>query len=111
MRRFPRANESTVWSAEQHLALGDTAVAIAQLDEIERSFTTGQFRYSAVALAGSRPWLGRAWLLSGDVAAARVQVDNARRMYARVVGLWGGGDVEVMPIVATARQKLASLGR
>ena len=111
MMRFPPIAESTVWSAEQHLALGDTTIAMAQLGEIERIFNDHRFRYSAVPLAGLQPWLGRAWLLSGDLAAARGQTDVARRMYSRVVGLWGGGDAEVQPIVDRARQRLDSLRR
>jgi hypothetical protein len=111
MRRFPRADESIVWSAEQHLTLGDTTIAIAQLGEIERAFTDRQFRYSAVPLAGTQPWLGRAWLLAADLAAARGQTDDARRLYTRVVGLWGCGDAEVKPIVDKARLRLESLAR
>ena len=110
-RRFPRADESTLWSAQQHLTLGDTAGAFSQLGQIERLFNDRRFRYVTVPLGGSRPWLGRVWLLSGDLAAARGHTDEARKMYARVVGLWDGGDAEVNPIVADARRRLESLGR
>jgi tetratricopeptide (TPR) repeat protein len=111
IRRFPLAGESIVWSAEQHLTLGDTAIAIAQLGEIERSYTDRQFRYSAVSLAGTRPWLGRAWLLAADLAAGRGQTDDARRLYTRVVGFWECSDAEVKPIVDKARLRLESLAR
>ncbi|HEU5310542.1 MAG TPA: hypothetical protein VFV24_03720, partial [Candidatus Eisenbacteria bacterium] len=60
---------------------------------------------------GGRPWVGRAWLLSGDLAAARGRLEEAVRMYRRVVGLWGGGDADLQPVVNEARVKLDSLPR
>ncbi|HET7372217.1 MAG TPA: hypothetical protein VFJ20_02500, partial [Gemmatimonadaceae bacterium] len=59
--------------------------------------------------AGPRPWLGGAWLLAGDLAAARRRLPDAARMYRRVIGLWGGGDADLQPVVGEARAKLASL--
>jgi hypothetical protein len=107
--RLPRVDEATLYSAEQHLALGDTTGAEARLSEIERPFSDRQFQYSAAIADGPRPWLGRAWLLSGDVAVARGRREEASRMYRRVVGLWGGGDAELEPVVDQARAKLVAL--
>jgi tetratricopeptide (TPR) repeat protein len=100
----------TLWSAQQHLALGDTSGALARLDDIERVLNAHQFRFAISRLGGS-PWLGRAWLLAGDIAAARGQTAEARRMYSRVVGLWDGGDADVRPVVDQAQAKLESLTR
>ena len=105
------AGESPLWSAQQHLALGDTAGALARLADIERVLKARQLRFAVTRLDGSRPWLGRAWLLAGDVAAARGQTSEARKMYNRVVGLWAGGDPEVRPTVDQARARLESLTR
>jgi tetratricopeptide (TPR) repeat protein len=103
--------EHTLWSAQQHLTLGDTAGALARLDDIERVLNSRQLRFAVSRLDGGRPWLGRAWMLAGDIAAARGQTAEAKRMYSRVVGLWGGGDPEVRPVVDQARGKLDSLTR
>jgi len=103
------AGELTLWSAQQHLALGDTAGALARLGDIEHILNGRQLRFAVARLAGSPPWLGRAWLLSGDIAAARGQTSEARRMYSRVVGLWGGGDPELKPVVDRAQARLESL--
>ena len=108
MRTIPRVNEITLHSAEQHLALGDTVGAEARLSEIERVLNEGRFQYS-VGTSGPGPWLGRAWLLSGDVAASRGRREEARRMYRRVIGLWGGGDADLKPVVDQARARLVSL--
>lgn len=107
-QRIPRVDEGTLYSAEQHLALGDTLGAEARLFEIERPFNDRPFQYSAVSY-GPRPWLGRAWLLSGDLAAARGQLEEAGRMYRRVIGLWGGGDADLKPVVDQARASLVAL--
>jgi tetratricopeptide (TPR) repeat protein len=109
MRRFPSANEGTLYSAQQHLAIGDTAGAEARLAEIERPFNDRPFQYRVPAIAGWSPWLGRAWLLTGDVAAARGHREEASRMYRRVVGLWGGGDANLKPVVDQARARLVSV--
>jgi hypothetical protein len=105
------AGEPTLWSAQQHLALGDTAGALARLGDIERVLNAHQFRFAVSRLSGSGPWLGRAWLLAGDIAAAQGQTADARRMYSRVVGLWGGGDPELRPVVDQAQARLESLTR
>jgi tetratricopeptide (TPR) repeat protein len=113
----PRANvimsvgEATLWSARQHLALGDTAGALARLGDIERVLNSRQLRFAVTLLSWSPPWLGRAWLLAGDVAAALGKTEDARGMYRRVVGLWDGGDPEVQPVVDQARTRLDSLAR
>jgi hypothetical protein len=109
MLRFPPVNEITLSSAEQHLALGDTLGAEARLSEIERVFSDRPLQYNPVTASNSRPWLGRVWLLSGDVARARGRREEASRMYRRVIGLWGGGDADLRPVVDQARARLASL--
>jgi hypothetical protein len=108
MRRFPRVDETTLFSAEQHLALGDTLGAEARLSEIERPFNDQRFQYVGTMYAAGT-WSGRAWLLSGDVAAARGRREEASRMYRRVIGLWGGGDANLKAVVDQARARLAAL--
>ena len=108
MQRIPQVDEVTLSSAEQHLALGDTVGAEARLSEIEQTFKDRRFQFVAMAY-GPRTWLGRAWLLSGDVAAARGRREEASRMYRRVIGLWGGGDADLKPVVDRARARLDSL--
>ena len=107
-QRFRRVDERTFYSAEQHLALGDTLGAETRLFEIERLFNDRPFQYGTVSY-GPRPWLGRAWLLSGDVAAARGRREEAGRMYRRVIGLWGGGDSDVKSVVDQAQASLVAL--
>jgi hypothetical protein len=109
MPRFPQLNESAMYAAQNHLAVGDTAGAEARLAEIERVFNDEPFQYRVPIISGWRPWLGRAWLLTGDVAAARGRREEATRMYRRVIGLWGGGDAEVRPVVDQAQSRLSSL--
>ena len=104
-----QAGELMLLSAEQHLAIRDTAGALARLAEIEKPFTDRHFQYVVTRSYGPPLWSGRAWLLAGDIAAARGQLDEARRMYRRAIGLWEGGDPDVMPVVERARTRLASL--
>jgi tetratricopeptide (TPR) repeat protein len=108
--RIPRVGPEHLWSAESHLTLGDTAVAEARLSEIEHVLDERPLRF-AVSLGFGRPWLGPAWLLSGDLAAARGQREAAARMYRRVIGLWGAGDDDLQPVVDQARARLGSLSR
>jgi hypothetical protein len=96
-------------SAGNHLALGDTAGAEARLAEIEQVLNDGRFQFTVSVMYGDRPWLGRAWMLSGDLAAARRRFSEAARMYRRVIGLWAGGDSDLQPLVGAARAKLESL--
>jgi len=110
MKRFPRVGPQHLESARNHLALGDTAAAAARLADIEQAFNDRPFQFSvSLSYDGSRPWLGYAWLLAGDLAAAQHRVADAARMYRRVVGLWGGGDSELEPVVSEARKKLGAL--
>jgi hypothetical protein len=109
MQRFSQVDERTFYSAEQHLALGDTLGAEARLAEIERPFNDEPFQHRGAIAYGQRPWAGRAWLLSGDVAAARGRREEASRMYRRVIGLWGGGDPDLKPVVDQARARLGAL--
>ncbi len=110
VRRIPRVGPAHLESAEYHLALGDTAAAEARLAEIERPLDDARFRYGvSMAYGGGPPWVGRAWLLSGDLAAARGRPEAAARMYRRVIGLWGGGDSDLQSVVDRARARLGSL--
>ena len=110
MRRFPRIGPEHFQSARHRLAVGDTAGAEARLAEIEQVFNDPRFPFSVSLMdAGPRPWLGSAWLLAGDLAAAQRRLPDAARMYRRVIGLWGGGDADLQPVVGEARRKLASL--
>jgi tetratricopeptide (TPR) repeat protein len=113
MRTFAEPREVGLWSAERHLALGDTAGALAQLGEIGRAMDDRRFRYNVSLVQGSRLWTGRAWLLLGNIAAAQGRRDEATTMYARVIGLWGGdgADGEAQPVVEQARDKLSALTR
>ena len=110
MMRFPRVDPGHLQSASYHLAVGDTAAAEARLAEIEQVFNDPRFPFSVSLMgAGPSPWLGYAWLLAGDLAAAQRRLPDAARMYRRVVGLWGGGDPGLQPVVGEARARLAAL--
>ena len=110
-RMFPRVDWDQLESATYHLALGDTAGAQARLADIEQPLQEHPFQFSVSLGYGGAEWLGHAWLLSGDVAAARQRAEDASRMYRRVIGLWGGGDADLQPVVEQARTKLAALSR
>jgi len=107
--KLPRVGEVTLASAEQHLALGDTAAALAQLAEIERALSDRRFKFGVQATYSYTLWVGRAWLLARDLATAQQRPDEARAMYERLIGLWGGGDRDVQPMVEQARVKLGAL--
>jgi tetratricopeptide (TPR) repeat protein len=109
MQRIRQVDERELHSAERHLALADTVGAEARLSEIERPFNDEPFQYRGATAYGHWPWAGRAWLLSGDVAAARGRREEASRMYRRVIGLWGGGDQRLKPVVDQARARLGAL--
>jgi hypothetical protein len=104
---LPRVTSMHLGSANNHLALRDTAGAEARLAEIEQAFNYREFRFSITN--GGGPWVGNAWMLSGDLAAARRRFAEAARMYRRVIGLWGGGDPDLQPLVDKARARLESL--
>jgi tetratricopeptide (TPR) repeat protein len=104
--RSPDADEDNLVSAIDHLVLEDTAGALARLEEIERPLKNARYPRNLGTAYGERPWVGRAWLLSGDLAAAQGRLEDARRMYRRVIGLWGGGDADLEPVVQQARAKL-----
>ena len=109
--RLPRFHEGFLSIAQSYLALGDTGQAEVRLADIERPFHERPFQYVTSVAYGGRPWVGRAWLLSGDLAAARGRLEEAARMYSRVVGLWAGGDADLQPVVNEARVKLESLSK
>lgn len=107
--RVPQVGPEYLRSAEYHLALGDTTGAETRLAEIERPLNDGRFQFTvSLAYGSGRPWLGRAWLLSGDLAAARGRPEAAVRMYRRVIGLWDAGDPDLKPVVDRARARLDS---
>ena len=109
--RLPRYDSGQLQIVQFHLVLRDTARAEARLADIERLFHERPFQFRINFAYGEYPWVGRAWLLSGDLAAARGRSEEAVRMYRRVVGLWGGGDADLQPVVNEARVKLDSLSR
>jgi tetratricopeptide (TPR) repeat protein len=112
MMRIPPIGPQHLESAKYHLGLGDTTGAESQLAEIEHILDHRPFQFSrSLIFWDSRPWIGRAWSLSGDVAAARRRPEDAARMYRRVIGLWGGGDPDLAPVVEHARARLDSLPR
>jgi hypothetical protein len=112
VRRVGSVGPEHLASSEYHLALGDTARAEKLLAQIEQPLNDSPFQFNVSLLLGShRPWLGHAWMLSGDLAAARRRPEMAARMYRRVIGLWAGGDPDLTPVVNQARARLDSLSR
>jgi hypothetical protein len=107
--RFAQVGLQHLQSAEYHLALADTAGAETRLAEIERPFNHDRFRFGVMMYGSAHLWLGRAWLLTGDLAAARGRSEAAARMYRRVIGLWGGADPDLKPDVDRARARLETL--
>lgn len=111
-RRIPPFGPEYFWSATYHVALRDTAGAEKQLAEIEGILEYRPFQYSpGMVFSDQRPWIGQAWSLAGDLAARRGRPEEAARMYRRVIGLWGGGDPDLKPVVDHARAALDSLSR
>lgn len=109
--RVPRVDETFLYAATMHLALGDTVAAESRLSQIDRALYDRHERFSELETYDGRPWLGRAWLLSGEVSAARGRRDDATRMFRRVIGLWAGGDADLQPLVERARTRLAGQSR
>jgi hypothetical protein len=105
--RFSRARLQFA-SASSHLIVADTAGAEARLAAIDQILSDRPLQYSGVMYDGG-PWIGHAWMLAGNLAAARHRFPEAARMYRRIVGLWGGGDPDLQPLVVEARAKLESL--
>ena len=97
-------------SARLHLIAGDSAGAEARLAELEHRLFGQPFQYNLL-IASLGPWLGDAWLLSGDLAAARGRRAAAEQMYRRLIGLWEGGDPALQPPVRQAYQRLAVFPR
>jgi hypothetical protein len=108
-RRNTREGEELLHSAEEHLAVGDTVGAEAQLARIEQFFNYRPFRYNFSLLFDTGPWIGNAWLLTGNLMASRRRPAEARKMYQRLIGLWGGADQQVKPLVDEARGRLDAL--
>jgi tetratricopeptide (TPR) repeat protein len=102
-------SEDLFRSARMHVATADTTGAEAQLGELEQHLMRAPFQYNPFLGAESLgPWLGQAWLLTGDIAAARGRRADAETMYRRLIGLWQGGDVALQPLVRDARTRLAA---
>jgi tetratricopeptide (TPR) repeat protein len=105
-----------LFSAEAHLELGDSAVALERLREFARRwvYMAGQFSSNILEQwywhRGTQRLWGRTWLLFGDLAMAAGQQAEARRAYRMVVGFWEHGDPPVQPLVARARAAQAQLG-
>ena len=101
-----------VVSAEGHLLLGDSAVALARLLEFERRWPFQPGITNNVG-PGEGPAIliwGHAWLLMGDLAIAAGQRDVATRAYRRVAGMWASADPALQPAVSRARAGLARMG-
>jgi tetratricopeptide (TPR) repeat protein len=102
---------SLLLSAEVHLVLGDTALALDRLLEFERRWLY-QPLVEVVGPGGiptSLLW-GRTWLLMGDLAAALGRRDVTQRAYRRVTAMWSIADPEFQPAVQRARSRLETLG-
>src|SRR5262249_20867321 len=101
----------TLLSANAHLLLGDSAVALQRL---ERFRDTTWARTPILAQVSGFTFSGFVWarsfLLLGDLAAARGQRAEAADAYRRFIGMWQPADPEAQPIVERARAALARLG-
>ena len=107
---MPSIGPEQLTSAQYHLALADTAGAEARLMEINGILEAHRYEHNFDLRFGNpHPWMGRAWLLGGDVAAARGRPAEAARLYRRVIELWGGGDADLQPVVDGARERLRAL--
>lgn len=101
--------QELVHSARLHLTLGDSVGAEGRLAELEHELFEQPFQYNRMLIASLGPWLGDAWLLSGDLAAARGRRAEAEQMYRRLIGLWEGGDPTLQAPVRQASQRLTAL--
>jgi TolB-like protein len=108
---------SWMFAAEVYLVLGDSAAALHRLRDLASRWKTmaqnipQMLGDEAGGLGNAPPRAsGRVWLLYGDLAAAAGDVEQARRAYSFVVGLWEHGEAPVQPMVARARAALARLG-
>jgi tetratricopeptide (TPR) repeat protein len=104
-----------LFAAESHLALGDSARALAHMLDWLRRWHTSPKAFNDRILdqnfAFAVPRLyGRMWLLLADLAAAANRRDEARRAFRMVINLWEQGDAPVQPLVTRARAALATLG-
>ena len=104
-----------LFSAESHLELGDSAVALERMQEFGRRWVTASLQDPYIIemrfILSTTPRLwGRAWMQYGDLAMARGAPAHARRAYKMVVGLWEHGDPVVQPFVTKAKAALAQLG-
>ena len=110
LRRFPLVGEWIIGLARNHLALGDSLAAEQQLRRVDVGLETPQFpRWLGLVFELGRPWLGRAWLLSGTLAEARGRPADARSNYERLIGLWEAADPEFSVLVEEARTRVARL--
>lgn len=100
------------FSAEVHLVLGDSTVALQRLLDFERRWSFISIRTS-INPGGFDPVIfiwGRASMLLGDLALALNRREDAIRAYRRVVALWTDAEPEIQPFVTRARAALARLG-
>ncbi len=98
--------------ANAHLAIGDSAGALAALRLFRDSTYAHSPLLSQIAPGFSFEGLlwARSFLLLGDLAAAAGQRDEAARAYRMFVGMWQGGDDAVQPLVRRAQEALGRLG-
>ncbi len=100
------ATETALVEAQLFVLHGDTSAAIASLDRSLAGLPVmpNVFLHTEV-LAGS---LTRVMALRAELAAARGDIEQARRWAAAAAALWSGADPELQPVV---RRLLALAGR
>ena len=110
-------NGSEMFSAESHVELGDTLTGWTRIEPFAQRWPAYQINGSlfwgnspSVGIPGAARVVGRAWLLYADLAMATGHLDEARRGYKMIVGMWEGGDPPVQPLVIRAKEALAQLG-
>ncbi|HWO90026.1 MAG TPA: tetratricopeptide repeat protein, partial [Gemmatimonadales bacterium] len=94
--------------AVSHLALGDTAGALAALSRVARL----QPFFYVIGLdpaypLGHHAWvLGRVWLLHADLLRATGRTEDSHLYYRRVADLWSRADPEIRVFADRARAQL-----
>jgi tetratricopeptide (TPR) repeat protein/TolB-like protein len=99
-------------SANAHLLLGDSLVALQRLrrfrDETWKRTPMNSQILTGFSMSGTL-W-ARSFLQLGDLAAAQGQRAEAADAYRRFIGMWQHADPEAQPLVQRARDALARLG-